>query len=329
MIRWGILGCGKIAHKFAEDLVRTEGAQLHAVGSRSLAKAKTFAQSYKVAHAFDSYQDLALHSELDIIYIATPHMFHKEHSILCMQAGKSVLCEKAFAMNLQEVDEMLAFAKAYNDNNTDQTVFLMEALWTQFLPHFNFVLDQQESGDLGAIKGLEADFGFKADYDPNGRLFNKALGGGSLYDVGIYPLFAALSFLGMPLDIDATAAIGPTGVDHHCKMTLGYPKGVQASLFSALDQQTPTTATLYFEHGQIEILPRFHQPATVRITKNGVSETFEFPTQYNGYHYEIVHCHQRLNQKQTESNRMTWQKSRQLMQLLDQVRQQIGLSYHL
>lgn len=328
MIRWGILGCGKIAHKFAEDLIKTEGAQLHAVGSRSLAKAKAFAQNYQAAHALDSYQELAHHPELDIIYIATPHMFHKAHSILCMGAGKSVLCEKAFAMNLQEVDQMLAFAKAYNDKNPDQTIFLMEALWTQFLPHFNFVLTQQKSGDLGAITGLEADFGFKADYDPNGRLFNKSLGGGSLYDVGIYPLFAALSFLGMPESLNATAEIGPTGVDHHCHMTLHYKDGVKAKLHSALDQHTPTTATLYFEHGQMELVSRFHEPSGVRITKGETTEVFEFPTTYNGYHYEIVHCHQMLAQKRTESTQMTWQKSRQLMQLLDQVRQEIGLSYH-
>ncbi len=318
--RWGILGCGKIAHEFSQDLLKTEGGLLHAVGSRNLEKATQFKDTYQAIKAYGTYEELAQDPDIDIVYIATPHMFHKEHTLLCLQYGKAVLCEKAFAMNGQEVEEMIAFAKAKN-------TFLMEALWTHFLPHYTFVLDLVHSKKLGDITHLEADFGFDAPYNASSRLYNKSLGGGSLLDVGIYPVFAALSLIGVPEAINATATIGPTGVDHNCTITLDYKNSVKAQLYSAINKNTSTTCHITLEKGKIHINSRFHEPTRVTVITDGNSQTHEFPVSVLGYHYEILHCQEMLSQNKTESPIMTFEKSRQLIHILDQIREKIGVHY--
>lgn len=322
MTNWAILGCGKIASKFAEDLHRTPGANLYAVASRNQEKADLFREAFNAEVSYGSYKEMVRDNTIDIVYIATPHMFHKEHTLLCLKNNLAVLCEKAFAMNQGEVEEMIAFAKAQN-------LFLMEALWTHFVPHYQFVLQTVESGTLGKIKSLEADFGFNAPFDPASRLYNKSLGGGSLLDVGIYPVFAALTLLGYTENISAKAHIGPTGVDHHCSMTLTYGNDVTATLFSAIDTQTDTTCLITLEKGEILIHSRFHDPTRVTVTINGVSETHEFPIPLgvNGYHYEILHCQDMLSKGRTESTIMTFEKSRNLIKMLDTIRTKIKLEY--
>lgn len=319
---WAILGCGKIAGKFANDVLLTEGANLYAVASRDTHKAATFGATYSATKAYGSYKEMAQDPNVDIVYIATPHMFHKENTILCLSHHKAVLCEKAFAMNLEEVEEMVAFAKA-------QQTFLMEALWTHFLPHYQFVLNTVHNGDLGTITSLKADFGFKSDYDTNSRLYNKSLGGGSLLDVGIYPVFAALTLLGYTENMSAQALLGPTGVDHHCSIKLEYPNEVQADLFSAIDEKTDTTCHITLEHGEILINSRFHEPTNVTIITHGSSKTYDFPIPegINGYHYEILHCQKMLESNKTESDIMTFDKSTDLIKMLDNVRKNIGLVY--
>ena len=209
-IQWGIIGLGRIANKFATDLSTVEDSQLVAVASRSQQKADKFAFKYNSKKAYDSYEKLVKDSQVDAVYIATPHRFHKEHTLLCLRHKKAVLCEKPFAMNLQDVTEMVEVAKEHN-------VLLMEALWTFFLPHFNYVIDVVKSEKFGKLKSLEADFGFFHPYDIEHRLFNKQLGGGSLLDIGIYPIFVALSSLGKPKSIAAAATfliMGQTQVAH-------------------------------------------------------------------------------------------------------------------
>lgn len=197
-IRWGIIGLGKIANKFATDLATIENTELVAVASRNQENANDFAKNYNVRKAYNSYLDLAKDDEVDAVYIATPHSFHKEHTILCLKNKKAVLCEKPFAMNLQEVEEMIAVAK-------ENDVLLMEALWTYFLPHYTYVLESLKNEKFGKLLKLEADFGFSRGFDNNSRLFKKEVGGGSLLDIGIYPIFAALSTLGKPDTIKANA----------------------------------------------------------------------------------------------------------------------------
>ncbi len=319
-IKWGILGCGKIAHKFAEDLLTIPNAKIEAVASRQLQKAQEFAQTYGANKYYGSYTELANDSEVDVVYIATPHVFHHENTLMCLTSKKAVLCEKPFAMNIDQVKEMIKTAR-------ENQVFLMEALWTYFLPHYQYVLEVIESKKLGAIKSLQADFGFATTLDPNGRIFNKNLGGGSLLDVGIYPLFAALSILGYPNKIEATAEIGKTGVDETCTVQLSYNNGVSASLFSAITQKTNTEAIIQFEKGTITINSRFHEPSSVTIYQNGKSKLHEFEVTTNGYSFEAIHVQEMLLQKRIESSIMNFDKSLQLITLLDTVRNKIGLKY--
>ncbi|WP_025739409.1 Gfo/Idh/MocA family protein [Aquimarina pacifica] len=318
--KWGIIGCGKIAHKFAQDLSTVPDALLFAVSSRSLEKAKNFGDTYNAVHCYGTYEELSKNSDIDIIYIATPHVFHYENTLMCLRHKKAVLCEKPFAMNRIQVEEMIDTAK---NNN----VFLMEGLWTYFLPHYQYVLNALESKEFGAVKKIKADFGFAADFNPDERLFNKNLGGGSLLDVGIYPLFAAVSILGYPEKIEAEATLGKTGVDESCTMQLFYKNDVIASLFSSITQKTNTEAIIECEKGTIFIHSKFHEPSHLTIQKNGVSEKINFDTKTHGYSYEIIHAQKMLSQDCKESTIMSFDRSIELISLLDSVRNIIGLHY--
>ncbi|MBN1651101.1 MAG: Gfo/Idh/MocA family oxidoreductase [Bacteroidales bacterium] len=218
IINWGIIGLGKIAHKFAEDLQLVEDANLLAVASRDIENAKSFAKKFSANQFYSSYKALVENPNVDVVYIATPHALHYEHTLLCLNANKAVLCEKAFAMNAAEVKEMIRTAKARN-------VFLMEALWTRFIPGTLKTLALIKEGSIGKIHSVEADFGFIGDTDPEKRLFNKRLGGGALFDIGIYPVFLSILILGAPKYINAHATMAATGVDAEVKITFAYESG--------------------------------------------------------------------------------------------------------
>ena len=318
-IRWGIIGLGNIANKFAADLATVENAELVAVASRSQQNADEFAATFKSKKAYSSYEELAKDTEIDAVYIATPHSFHKEHSILCLQNKKAVLCEKPFAMNLQEVTEMIAVAK---ENN----VLLMEALWTFFLPHYNYVLEIVKNEKFGKLKQLEADFGFCFRGNKESRAFKKELGGGSLLDIGIYPIFAALSTLGNPDSIDANATFFENGVDSVCNMVFNYKK-LKAILKSSFIEETPTHAIFTFDKAIVKINTQFHEPATVTIIENNKEETIDFNYTTIGYSFEIEHFNQLLREDKKESTIMTLEFSKNLITTLDQVRDIIGLEY--
>ena len=318
-IRWGIIGLGNIANKFATDLATVENAELVAVASRSQENADEFAKKYNSKKAYNSYLDLAKDAEVDAVYIATPHSFHKEHAILCLKNKKAVLCEKPFAMNLQEVEEMIAVAK---ENN----VLLMEALWTYFLPHYTYVLESLKNEKIGKLLKLEADFGFSRAFDNDSRLFKKEVGGGSLLDIGIYPIFAALSTLGKPNSIEADATFFDNGADSECNMTFKY-NNKEAILKSTLVEDTATEATFTCERGVIKINTMFHMPTTVTITENGKDEIIDFKTKTIGYNFETEHFNNLLRDNKKESDIMTFEFSRNLIKTLDSVRKIIGLEY--
>lgn len=318
-IRWGIIGLGKIANKFATDLATLENTELVAVASRNQQNADEFAQKYNAKKAYNSYEALAKDTDVDAVYIATPHSFHNEHSILCLQHKKAVLCEKPFAMNLQEVEEMITVAK---ENN----ILLMEALWTYFLPHFNYVLEIIKSQKFGKIKSLEADFGFHPIYDENSRVFKKEVGGGSLLDIGIYPIFAALSTLGKPISIDANATFFESGADSECTMIFNY-KDAKATLKSTLLENTPTHAIFTFDKAIVKINTQFHAPSTVTIFENGKEEIIDFGYKTIGYNFEAAHFNNLLREDKKESDVMTFDFSKNLIKTLDEVRSIIGLEY--
>ncbi|MFT6138560.1 MAG: putative dehydrogenase [Patiriisocius sp.] len=320
VINWGIIGLGKIANKFAQDLLKVENTQLYAVASRSQDKANDFAHTYNAIKAYDAYDTLAKDPNVDAVYIASPHVFHNEHTILCLNHKKAVLCEKPFAMNLSEVDEMVSTAKA---NNT----LLMEAIWTYFLPNYQFVLQHIKAGTFGKILKIEADFGFKATLDLSSRLYNKSLGGGSLLDIGIYPIFAALSTLGEPIHIESKATFFETDVDSSCLMLFTYGNDVEAHLKSTLIENTPTEALFYCEHGTLKINSCFNGPSSVTLISEEKEETIEFDCETNGFSFEILHFNELIRNHKTESDVMTFDFSRKLMTLLDTVRTQISLKY--
>ncbi len=320
-IKWGIIGLGSIAHKFATDLLTLKDAQLYAVASRQQEKADAFASKYNATKAYDSYEALAKDPAVDAVYIATPHALHYENTMLCLDHELPVLCEKPFAMNASQVAEMIRKAK------TKRTL-LMEALWTYFLPHYNYVLKALEDKLYGNIVKLEADFGFHRAFDNTHRLFNKTLGGGSLLDIGIYPIFAALSSLGAPKHIEANATYFENGVDASCDMVFAYDNAVKAYLKSALNEDTPTEAIFYCETGTITINGMFHAPATVTLTPNtGLPETIDFKYTTIGYNYEIMHFNHLLRTGKTESDVMSFAFSETLITLLDKVRNCIALEY--
>jgi len=318
-IRWGIIGLGNIANKFATDLLTVKGAELYAVASRTQQKADDFAEKYQATKAYSSYKTLANDENVDAVYIATPHSLHKENTLLCLEQGIAVLCEKPFAMDADEVSIMIAAATAHN-------TLLMEGLWTYFLPHYNFVLATLNSKTYGNLLRVEADFGFVKEFNEGSRLFRKSLGGGSLLDIGIYPIFAALSTLGVPNTIAANATFFDNGADSSCSMVFNY-NNATALLKSTLLESTPSEAVFYCEQGIIKINNGFHGPTTVTLINGANEKSLDFNCKTHGYNYEISHFNELLRQGKTESHIMTFNFSRHLIETLDSVREIIGLKY--
>lgn len=310
--RWGIIGLGKIAQKMAQDLALVPNAQLYGVASRSLAKATTFADEHGAEKAFNNYQALCEDEAVDIVYIATPHSFHFEHASLALEARKAVLVEKPMGLNLEQSKALIAKAKLYD-------TFLMEGIWTRFIPITERYLASLKSGTWGSIKHLSADFGFKPEYDPQKRLFNPDLGGGSLLDIGIYPLYWALISLGAPETIDLDYRLAETGVDSYCKMQLRYPEA-QAELLSSFEENTPTEASIVTDKVLVKIHRRFHHSAKMSIEQAGKLETIALPFKGLGYVHEIEEVQDCLELGLKESPKLPLSMSLQLADLLERVR---------
>ncbi|GJM27920.1 MAG: dehydrogenase [Cyclobacteriaceae bacterium] len=318
--RWGILAPGKIAHKFATGLQFVPEAKLHAIGSRDIDRARDFADQYQAPVWYGSYQELAEDPDIDVIYIATPHSFHMENTLTCLEQGKAVLCEKPLAINSSQVETMIMASKNHQS-------FLMEALWSRFLPNIIRVRNLIESGAIGAVSHLEADFGFKAPYDPKSRLFNPNLGGGALLDIGIYPLFFATYLFGTPETIESSAKFADTGVDESCSVKLTFSGGKQANLMFTISEFTAVKARITGDNGEIMLPNRWYQPVNV-ITNAGndpQEEVIKFVG--NGYNYQVHEVHQCLDKGKIESDHWSHRHSLQLMQLMDEIRRQCGISY--
>ena len=318
---WGILGPGKIAHKFAQDLALVPGARLHAVASRSQEKARQFAAQYGAPHAFGSYEELVQVPDLDVVYIATPHSEHRAHALLCLRAGVAVLCEKALARNSAEVADMVAAARA-------NQVFLMEALWTSFMPATQKAQELVGAGAIGRPVHVVADFGFAADYDPASRLFDPALAGGALLDIGLYPLLMGKLLLGEPRETKAVGTLTATGVDLSCSLALAYPNGATASFYTTLAATTATTCTVYGTAGRLEIHHKFHHAHRLTLHRDHEApRDFTFEDTGYGYHHEAQHVQQCLAAGLVESPVVPWQFSQELMATLDEIRRQLGVRY--
>ncbi|MFK7971292.1 MAG: Gfo/Idh/MocA family protein [Bacteroidia bacterium] len=319
-IRWGILGTGNIAHKFAQAILQAEGATLQAVASRTEAKAKDFANQYDINTAHSSYEMLAQNKDIDVVYIATPHGRHKEDAILCLEGGRHVLCEKAFALNLSELEDILAVAKR-------EDRFIMEAIWTRFHPNFEQVMSLVEKDEIGEVKLIRADFGFYTPYDEASRLWNPALGGGSLLDIGIYPLFLALQLLGEPDEIQAFAHKTALGVDASMSMQLMYNNGASAQLYSSFEIDTEIEATVYGRDKRIIMHNRWHTPAPVSMWQRSTClDRWEYP-EVSGYVYEVLHVNECLRNNLRESPKLSHDFSRSLVRTMDSIRKLTGIEY--
>lgn len=319
-IKWGIIGCGNIANTFSEDLALSKGAELAAVASRSSKKAKLFAEKHNAKKAFGSYDCLLQDPDVDIVYIATPHVSHAELSIKAMQNGKHVLCEKPLALNYKQASEIIRTSKETN-------LFFMEALWTRFNPNIIAVKELIDKGAIGKITYINAGFSFKSDKSVNSRVLDLALGGGAILDIGIYPAFLSYLILGVPKSILGKSLLHPkTGCDLQTSMIFEYHEA-QAVLFCGFMTNSDMIAKIYGTEGAIYIHRTWHMTDGFTIVKNDQEHVIENKTKGHAYVYEIQECMQRIRDKQIESKLWSHQNSLDLISILDRVRKEVSLVY--
>ncbi len=318
-LRWGILATGKIAHSFASDLLLLQERHvIQAVASRSSDKARSFADEYSVKSFHSSYEDLIADKNVDIIYIATPHHLHEKWAIKALEANKHVLCEKPMGVNQSQTRRILETARKQNK-------FLMEALWSRFNPSINKALEVIKNGTIGKIKYVQSDFAFSATPDPEGRLFNPALAGGATLDIGIYPIFLSYLLLGKPKTIHTEHQFAATGVDLKVSATFTYDD-IHASMYWGLDSHSPMDATISGTKGSITIHGRWHESSALSIHTDSRSK-IDFPLTGRGYSYEIEACYEAIANNQLEHPKWTWKNSLELVEILDEIRSKIELSY--
>jgi len=319
--KWGIMGTGWIAEKFAADLKQVKQAELTAIGSRTSESAQKFAAEHDIPQVYGSYQELVDDPDVDVIYVATPHPFHKENVLISLRAGKAVLCEKPFTVHSTELVELIQYAR-------ENKLFLMEAMWTRFLPPIQKVRQWLKEGQIGEVQLLKADFGFRTEWDPNNRLLNPKLGGGALLDAGIYPISFASMVMGYKPDkINSTAHIGSTGVDEQFSVLLSYPNGKTASLNGAVRLNLNNEAYIYGTEGSIHI-PNFLMAKTASLFRdNQVIETYTDDRKTDGYAFEAEEVSRCIQEGVTESPIMPLDESLGIMNIMDEIRKQWGLRY--
>jgi dihydrodiol dehydrogenase / D-xylose 1-dehydrogenase (NADP) len=320
-VRWGILGAGHIARKFAADLLLSPDCRMTAVASRSLERAAQFAAQFGITRRHGHYQGLADDPEVDVVYVATPHAFHADHAILCLRGGRSVLCEKPFALNRARAEEMAGAAQ-----KADR--FLMEAMWTRFMPHILALREAVRSGAVGEIRTLTADFGFRGTGGPESRLLSPALGGGALLDVGIYPVTLAFLLFGRPQTVKSVARIGGTGVDEQCGILFGYDHGGMAVLSASVVDQTAQEAVISGTGGRIVVHAPWWRSGGFTVHADGREpEKIQLPIEGNGFVYEIAEVVRCLRDGKRESEIMPLSETLAVMSVMDGMRKAWGMEY--
>lgn len=321
MTRWGILATGYIASRFVEDLRLLPDAEVVAVGSRSTVGAQTFADRYDIPRAYGSWSELAADGEVDVVYVATPHSAHHAAAMLCLEAGRAVLCEKPFTLDLTTTTELIETAR-------DRDLFLMEAMWMRCNPTVLRVLELIADGAIGEVTTVRADFGLPGPIPPEHRLRARELGGGALLDLGIYPVSLAHLILGEPDGVRAWAKLSPEGVDENTGIVLGYDSGAVATLTCGLVGATPVTATITGTLGRIELADPFFRPGTVTVLRGGADpEVLAADLVGGGYQYEAAEAQRCLRAGLRESPLVPHSATIEVMSLLDTIRAEIGVSY--
>jgi predicted dehydrogenase len=319
--KWGIMAAGKMAAKFTGGLRLCDNAELYAVASRDISRAEKFAATHGFRKYYGSYNELAEDQEVDIIYIASPHSHHHEQVILCLQNKKAVLCEKAFALNTSEVEDMIA-------ESIRNKTFLMEALWPPFQPYYQKAGELLDSGILGQVRHMNCYFSFIPPFDPLDRKFNLCLGGGSLLDIGIYPVIDALTFAGIPDIIKAIASFGITGSEESISAIFKYNDGKMATIYSSFKTSVGIGCQILCENGNLTLSRGRDMNQRVIINLQGKEqETLVFSPPALGYHWEAEEVMRCLDEGKKESDIVPLSFSRDLINTLDNIRREAGIVF--
>ena len=319
-IKWGILGTGNIAHAFASDFKAVESGELAAVASRNRVRAKEFAAEYDIEKTYEGYKNLAQDDEIDIIYIATPHDSHYRNIMLCLKNNTSVFCEKPLTVNQHQANQAVELA-------AEKDLVLLEAMWTYYLPAIKKVKEWIAEEQIGEIKMIEADFGFRNEINPESRLFNPELAGGALLDVGIYPIALANLVEDSAVEnVLAEGRLGATGVDEDNAALLKFESGTLAQLTSSLRTDLEDEAVIYGTKGQITI-PNFWRAEKAVLETDEREEVFEDKRETTGYNYEAEIVSELLLEGQEERAEKMLELSLENLKIMDEIRQQLGLKY--
>jgi dihydrodiol dehydrogenase / D-xylose 1-dehydrogenase (NADP) len=318
--RWGILGCGSIAHYFVAGLKALPEATLQAVGSRSQEKADAFGEKHGAPNRHGSYEALAQDPEVDVIYVATPHPMHAADMILCLEGGKAVLCEKPFTINARQAESVITLAR-------QKGLFLMEGHWSRFFPAMARLRELVREGAIGEPRLLQADFGFRADWDPSNRLFDPALGGGALLDVGCYCMSLSSMIFGTPTQVTGLAHLGETQVDEQAAMCLLHARGELSALSTAVRTNTPQEATLVGTEGTVRLPHPWWAPKSLILAGQTQVEEIALPFEGNGFNYEATCVMDCLREGKTECDVMPLDETLAIMRSMDTLRAQWGLAY--
>ncbi len=317
---WGFIGAGAIANRFMAGLMQVPDAYLAAVSSKTYERAKRFAGKYN-AKVYKSTEELIADEDADIVYVATPHTVHKENTLMAIEMGKPVLCEKPMAPNAKMVTEMVQAARK-------KRVYLMEAMWTRFFPAMKKVREWLDEGRIGKVQFVTADFGYYEEEDPSKIIFDPNTAGGSLLDVGIYPIaFAFMVFGKKPNRITGLADMASTGVDAAMGCTLGFEGGGLALLYSAMNAETPQVAEIIGQKGRI-VIPQFWSPREAHLYIGGeLIESFKGDHEGEGYQFEIAAVQEDIRNGRLENELMPLDESIAIAEVMDELRSQWGLVY--
>ncbi|NIA24219.1 MAG: Gfo/Idh/MocA family oxidoreductase [Gammaproteobacteria bacterium] len=320
-VRWGIMGAGRIASSLVEAIRQVPGGEVVAIGSSSRERAKAFADLHDIPGWYGTYEEVARDPNVDVVYVATTNELHHANTLTALEHGKPVLCEKPFALNHRQAEEMVAAARK-------RDVFLMEAMWMRFQPAISRLEAIVRSRRLGEVRSVQANFGFLAGPHPSGRLFDRSLGGGTIMDLGVYVVTFAMMLLGAPDRITATAEMSDAGIDEQAGIVLHHRNGGLSTLSTSFVADSSMEAFVSGPDGHVRVHAPFHHSPMLSIERRGsVVETIDTSHEGSGYRFEVEEVHRCLLEGATESPRMSLDDTLAVMHILDRIRDQIGLTF--
>lgn len=324
-IRWGIVATGGIAATMARDLRRVDGSVRHAVASRDQIRAQSFADKHGFARAYGSYEALLTDPDVDVVYVATPHRQHHAVVVAAIEAGKPVLVEKAFTVTLAGAEEVMDLAR-------ERGVFVMEAMWTRFLPIIGRIRELVAGGAIGEVRSLAADLGFVREMDRWDRLWDKDQGGGAVLDLGVYPISLAQMILGDPSRVHVTGTIGPTGVETGAGLLLDHASGARAMIDCSMITPLAGRVSITGTGGRIDIPPRFHHPASAVLVREGAEleelrAEGELATDGHGFAHQVREVQRCLRAGLQESPIMPWVDTLSVMRTMETALRELGIDH--